>query len=70
MEVLEGAWPGGVVVVEFPGMAEARQWYASAAYQRILPLRTDHLVGDLVLLEGCGRDHDSAEFAAGLRAAG
>ncbi|ONI87612.1 hypothetical protein ALI144C_08505 [Actinosynnema sp. ALI-1.44] len=68
MEVLEGVWPGAVVMIEFPSMDVARQWYRSPAYQEILPLRADHLVGDLVLTEGCGPDHDSAQFAADLRA--
>jgi uncharacterized protein (DUF1330 family) len=35
-EVLEGTWPGAVVMIEFPGMAEAKSWYSSPAYQKIL----------------------------------
>ena len=38
MEVFEGAWPGAVVMIEFPGMTEAKSWYRSPAYQEILPL--------------------------------
>lgn len=67
--VLEGSWPGGTVVLEFPDFAAAEAWYASAEYRKILRLRTDHLVGDVILVEGCGADHDSAAMAAGLRAA-
>ncbi|RSM91695.1 DUF1330 domain-containing protein [Kibdelosporangium aridum] len=70
MEVAEGVWPGAVVVIEFPSMEAIRDWYQSPAYQEILHLRADHLVGDLILVEGCGPDHDSAKFAAELRAAG
>ncbi|CAM4046084.1 DUF1330 domain-containing protein [Kibdelosporangium persicum] len=68
MDVLEGVWPGALVMIEFPSMDAAREWYRSPAYQEILPLRADHMVGDLILVEGCGPDHDSAQFAAELRA--
>jgi uncharacterized protein (DUF1330 family) len=68
-EVLEGTWPGNLVVIEFPSVSEARSWYASAAYQKILPLRTRHIEGDVILVEGVEPDHDSARMAAELRPA-
>ncbi|MEV4441871.1 DUF1330 domain-containing protein, partial [Streptomyces sp. NPDC049577] len=55
IEVLEGAWDGPVVIIAFPGVEQARAWYASPAYQAILPLRTDHVEGDVILIEGVGR---------------
>lgn len=67
MEVLEGEWPGAVVVIEFPGMAEAKSWYRSPAYQAILPLRTSNITCDVILAEGVQPGHDSAELAAKLR---
>ncbi|WP_020657710.1 DUF1330 domain-containing protein [Amycolatopsis benzoatilytica] len=67
--VVEGAWPGATVVLEFPDFAAAQAWYESPAYRKILPLRTDFLVSDTILVEGCGPDHDSAAMAAALRAA-
>lgn len=67
MEVLEGTWPGAVVVLEFPGVAEAKSWYRSAAYQAILPLRTRHIASDVILAEGVEAGHNSAELAATLR---
>lgn len=70
VEVLEGEWPGALVVIEFPSLAAAREWYDSPAYRAILRLRADHIPGDLVLVEGCGPDHDSAAMAAAMRAAG
>lgn len=69
VEVLEGDWPGALVVIEFPGMREAREWYASPAYREILHLRADHIPGDVILVEGCGPDHDSAAMASAMRAA-
>src|SRR5262245_19571668 len=69
IDVREGIWPGQLVIIEFPGMAEARAWYESPAYQRILPLRTRHIGSDAILAEGVESGHDSAEMASKLRAA-
>jgi uncharacterized protein (DUF1330 family) len=33
VDVREGDWPGDVVLVEFPSMKHARDFYDSAAYQ-------------------------------------
>ncbi|WP_280266887.1 DUF1330 domain-containing protein [Nocardia wallacei] len=67
LEVKEGSWPGAVVLIEFPTMDHARDFYDSPAYRRIKPLRTDHLDGDLIIVDGCEPDHDSAAMAAELR---
>ncbi|MFJ6054361.1 DUF1330 domain-containing protein [Streptomyces sp. NPDC092307] len=67
-EVVEGAWPGSMVLIEFPGLAEARAWYDSPAYRTILHLRTDHIEGDLLLIEGVGPNYHPAERARKLRA--
>ncbi|MBO2451358.1 DUF1330 domain-containing protein [Actinomadura barringtoniae] len=69
IEVFEGEWPGDIVMLEFPSMDHARNFYNSAAYQEIQPLRANHLMGELVIVEGVEPDHDSAEMAAGLRRA-
>lgn len=66
-EVKEGVWPGALVVIEFPGLDAARTWYDSPAYREILPLRADHIAGDLVIVDGCGAGHDSAAMAAKMR---
>jgi uncharacterized protein (DUF1330 family) len=66
-EVLEGEWDGSVVVIEFPGLAEARDWYRSPAYQEILPLRTDHIDGDTVLVVGVPPGYDPREKAEAWR---
>ncbi|WP_106401199.1 DUF1330 domain-containing protein [Actinocorallia populi] len=67
VDVREGQWPGSVVMIEFPSVENARGWYESAAYQAILPLRTDHLAGEVIIVEGVGPDHDAAAKAAGIR---
>jgi len=68
-DVREGAYPGTLVIIEFPSLADARSWYDSSAYQQILPLRTRHIKGDVILVEGVEPSHDSAKMAAELRAA-
>lgn len=68
VEVVEGSWPGSMVLIEFPDLDAARAWYRSDAYQAILRLRTDHIDGDLVLIEGVGAHYDPSERAAKLRA--
>lgn len=42
-DTVEGDWQAQrMVVLEFPDMAAAKAWYASPAYQAILPLRQRH----------------------------
>jgi uncharacterized protein (DUF1330 family) len=68
VEVREGSWPGTVVIIEFPTAERARDWYESPAYQDILPLRTRHIDGDAVLLEGVGPDYHPSSLAEAMRA--
>jgi uncharacterized protein (DUF1330 family) len=67
LEVLEGAWAGSAILLSFPDMTAARAWYQSAAYQEILHLRTDHLVGDVILVDGVHPGHTPGKFAQKLR---
>ncbi|MEU1619238.1 DUF1330 domain-containing protein [Streptomyces sp. NPDC005722] len=67
VEVVEGRWPGTVVLIAFPDLDRARAWYRSPAYQEILPLRTRHLDGDVVLVDGVGPGYDVTGTAARLR---
>ncbi|MFJ8790758.1 DUF1330 domain-containing protein [Streptomyces sp. NPDC102462] len=66
-EVLEGGWPGHVVVIAFPGIAEARAWWDSPAYREIAPLRARHIEGDIILVEGVPDDYDPTDTAQTLR---
>ncbi|GAA3849202.1 DUF1330 domain-containing protein [Streptomyces sedi] len=68
-ETVEGVWNGDVVMIGFPDMEAARAWYASDAYREILPLRTDHLGGNVILVPGVPEGYDAAPAAAKLRAA-
>ncbi|MBT2365013.1 DUF1330 domain-containing protein [Streptomyces sp. ISL-10] len=66
-EIREGAWPGVLVIIGFPGMNEAHDWYESAAYQGLIPLRTRHMAGEVVLVDGVAPGCDAARTAALLR---
>ncbi len=61
-EVLEGPFSGDVVVVAFPDRAQASAWYASPAYQAILPLRTRNARGWVVLVDGVGEGHRATDL--------
>jgi uncharacterized protein (DUF1330 family) len=69
VEVLEGAWPGSVVLMEFPDMDAAKNWYHSPGYQKILTLRTGNAISDLILVDPVGLDFTSAAWARQIRAA-
>ncbi|GAA0635596.1 DUF1330 domain-containing protein [Streptomyces thermospinosisporus] len=66
-EVVEGDWPGNVVMIAFPGIAEARAWWSSPAYREIAPLRTRHSEADIVLVEGVPEDYDPKVTAQAVR---
>jgi uncharacterized protein (DUF1330 family) len=69
VEVVEGAWPGSAVLIEFPTLAAAHDWYASPAYQEIVHLRADNSINDLILIDGVPPDFTVAGFAQQIRAA-
>ncbi|GHJ35264.1 DUF1330 domain-containing protein [Streptomyces sp. TS71-3] len=69
VEVKEGQWPGAIVIIAFPDLTAAREWYDSPAYREILPMRTDHMPGDVILVDGVPVDYDPSATAARLREA-
>ncbi|MGI9052652.1 MAG: DUF1330 domain-containing protein [Ilumatobacteraceae bacterium] len=68
VEVKEGPWPGTIVIIEFPGIEDARGWYDSPEYQEILHLRTDHIDGEAILVKGVAPDYDPANLVTARRA--
>ncbi|MFD4990316.1 DUF1330 domain-containing protein [Streptomyces sp. NPDC058374] len=68
-ETLEGTWPGAVVMIAFPGLTEARAWWNSPAYRAIAPLRSRHIDGDIILVEGVPEGYDPAGTAKAMREA-
>lgn len=69
VEVMEGSWPGTIVMIAFPDMERARAWYASPAYAALIPLRADHIPSDAILVDGVAADYDASKRAAALREA-
>ncbi|MEE6257063.1 DUF1330 domain-containing protein [Plantactinospora sonchi] len=67
VQVLEGAWPGSVVLMEFPDMAKARAWYDSKEYRSILHLRANHTINDMILVDAVGPGFSTAGYAHQLR---
>lgn len=59
-EPVEGAWPGAVIIIEFPDRAAVRAWYDSPAYQAILPLRLDNAEGDVCFVDGVPEGYRAA----------
>jgi uncharacterized protein (DUF1330 family) len=68
VEVREGDWPGALVIIAFPDLTSARDWYDSPAYQAILHLRTDHIDGATLVVDGVPADYHPAGLAVGMRA--
>ena len=53
VQTLEGAWtPGRLVVIEFPSLARAHEWWASAEYAPARALRQATSKGSLVVIDG------------------
>jgi hypothetical protein len=51
VDVIEGSWPGAVVLMQFPSRKAATTWHNSAEYRGILPLRTGNAIADLILVD-------------------
>ena len=64
VEVLEGSWPGHLIIIEFPDPGRASAWYNSGAYQEIVTLRTDNSESDVIMVDGAGSDHKATDVLA------
>ena len=42
-----------VVLIEFPSLEKAKEWYYSKEYQQIKTLRTEAASGSIIAIEGC-----------------
>ena len=52
-EVLEGEWePSRLVILEFPGMEEAKAWWESEEYAAAKALRQSCATTEMLLVEG------------------
>lgn len=65
IEHLEGDLPeGNAIILEFPDLAHARDWYRSEAYAAIKPLRADNSDGHIFLVDGVSADHKATDVLA------
>jgi uncharacterized protein (DUF1330 family) len=64
VEVLEGSWPGHLIVIEFPDRGQASAWYNSGAYQEIVTLRTGNSESDVIMIDGVGSEHKATDVLA------
>lgn len=55
-DTVEGSWPPDqrIMIVEFPSMEKARQWYASPEYARALEIRATALDRRLLFVDSIG----------------
>ena len=52
-EVVEGDWrPTFPVMIEFPGVEQAKRWYTSQEYEPLLKLRLESTRGNALFIEG------------------
>jgi uncharacterized protein (DUF1330 family) len=53
MELREGEWPGPrTVVLEFPSLARALEWYDSPEYKPLRPIRQKNSQASIAFFEG------------------
>jgi uncharacterized protein (DUF1330 family) len=69
VQVVEGAWPDSVVLIEFPTHAEAQNWYGSPEHEKIRPLRVNNAISALILVDHVAPGFTVAGFAQQVRAA-
>ena len=69
VELLEGAWSGDLIILEFPDRERARRWYRSPDYRAILPLRTGNADGDVLLVDTVAPDHRATDILERLAVA-
>lgn len=65
--VIEGSWSGAVVLMEFPSRGQAENWYNSPAYKKILPLRVNNAISDMVLIDELPEGFTVKAYAADVR---
>ena len=68
-DIVEGVWPGSVVLMEFPNRDAATSWYNSPAYQAILPLRLTNAISDIILIDQIPEGFTVKGFASEVRRA-
>ena len=60
----EGEPFGDLIVIEFPNLTLASEWYESPAYRKIKPLRLENSVGAVFLVQGVLPGHQATDILA------
>ncbi|UZF90795.1 DUF1330 domain-containing protein [Bosea sp. NBC_00550] len=63
-EIIEGPWPGDLVIIAFPDLERARAWYDSPGYREILPLRTENSLSMAMIVKGVEAGYRATDFLA------
>jgi len=67
VDVLEGAWPGAIVLMEFPSRESLNKWYNSPEYTALRPLRIRSAICDIALIDSLPEGFTIKAFAADVR---
>ena len=67
-EVMDGEFPGVLVVIAFPDIDRARAWYESPGYQGIVGLRTNNSIGGAAIVDGVPEGYRADSFLTKVRA--
>jgi uncharacterized protein (DUF1330 family) len=63
-QVVDGDFPGVLVLIAFPDVERARSWYDSPGYQSIVGLRTGNSVGGAAIVAGVPDGYRAASYLA------
>jgi len=64
---LEGRTDDDLIIIAFPTLSAARSWYASPAYQALIPLRQQGAEGEVFIIEGVEEGHRAASILGGVQ---
>lgn len=66
--VVEGSFSSDLIVIGFPEIDGAKDWYASPAYQRLARIRRAFSQGTVVLCRGEDADHRAVDVLSRIGA--
>ncbi|GAB3339612.1 DUF1330 domain-containing protein [Bordetella tumulicola] len=67
-EIIEGTMNDDCVIIEFPSIDQAQQWYASPAYRKLIPLRTCNSKGAVFLVDGVSDNYSALSLVEKMAA--
>lgn len=67
VDVIEGTWPGAIVLMVFPSREALDSWYNSPEYTALRPLRIESAISDMVVIDSLPEGFTLKAFVADLR---